>query len=443
MMHLRGLVLILLLRPGDARRSIRVDGSHHDAQQQNDRLASGLEVSAEAREGLIPGGFGRGVLRRVGSQASALREGPKQDGRRVGYLGPHRAVPWFRPGPRHAKVGLQQRMAAVATLCTGPAAAPLFSLGDNLVRATFVRRPSGRNRSPYVCDVRLADGREAIAHCPSMDMGGKLFEGVEVLLRPATDKAGKPVGSDQMGKYGTPKCEFIMLMLRCCEPENSDTAGCWVGAHPSIGERVADALLKSGALTEEIGGGRIEKVQREVTGVAGTDMRCDFLLTHADESRTIVEVKTVVDTDYDPAHTLPERFADKKCVFLGRATPYERSAIFPWGKPNQKGPDGEKVVSARAIKQVRELTKVASGELAEADGTRLAAVVLFVVVRTDARRFRPNTDACPSFARYLNKARDAGVRVLAHRIRWGADGAEEGGELGAAYHEGAIPIDFV
>ena len=34
----------------------------------------------------------------------------------------------------------------------------------------------------------------------------------------------------------------------------------------------------------------------------------------------------------------------------------------------------------------------------------------------------------------------AGVRVLAHRIRWGADGGEE--DAGAAYHEGKVPIDF-
>ena len=39
----------------------------------------------------------------------------------------------------------------------GPALLPLLDLGrDNLVRATMVCRPSKRNRSPYVADVRLA-----------------------------------------------------------------------------------------------------------------------------------------------------------------------------------------------------------------------------------------------------------------------------------------------
>ena len=37
----------------------------------------------------------------------------------------------------------------------------------------------------------------------------------------------------------------------------------------------------------------------KVTHPAGCDMRADFVLTHADKSKTVLEVKTVVDTDYD------------------------------------------------------------------------------------------------------------------------------------------------
>jgi len=53
MMHLRGLVLFLLLLPGGARRST---DSLDDVQQQDDTIANGLEVSAEARESWGPGG---------------------------------------------------------------------------------------------------------------------------------------------------------------------------------------------------------------------------------------------------------------------------------------------------------------------------------------------------------------------------------------------------
>ena len=37
----------------------------------------------------------------------------------------------------------------------------------------------------------------------------------------------------------------------------------------------------------------------QVTHPAGCDMRADFVLTHGDKSKTVLEVKTVVDTDYD------------------------------------------------------------------------------------------------------------------------------------------------
>ena len=108
---------------------------------------------------------------------------------------------------------------------------------------------------------------------------------------------------------------------------------------------------------------------------------------------------------------------------FGRTTPYERAGIFPWGRSAQTGPDGEPVVSSRAIKHVDCLA-------AAARSGRARAAVLFVVLRADAARFRPNADACPSFARHLRAARDAGVRVIAQRVRWTADGrAFSEGEL--------------
>ena len=59
---------------------------------------------------------------------------------------------------------------------------PLFTLaqGGELVEATVVRRPSARNKSPYVGDVELRDGRIALAHMPSLDVGGKCLPGAQV-----------------------------------------------------------------------------------------------------------------------------------------------------------------------------------------------------------------------------------------------------------------------
>ena len=80
---------------------------------------------------------------------------------------------------------------------------PLLLSLKGLIRAKMVRRPSARNRSPYVGDILLEDGREAIAHMPCMDMGGKCIEGANLLVRVATDAKGNPVGKDAVSaKYG-------------------------------------------------------------------------------------------------------------------------------------------------------------------------------------------------------------------------------------------------
>ena len=63
--------------------------------------------------------------------------------------------------------------------------------------------------------------------------------------------------------------------------------------------------------------------------------------------------------------------------------------------------------------------------------------MIFIVIRGDAEAFRPNHEACPSFARYIREARDAGVKVMAQKVRWG-----EGEDRGKAFWEGAVPIDF-
>ena len=88
---------------------------------------------------------------------------------------------------------------------------------------------------------------------------------------------------------------------------------------------------------------------------------------------------------------------------------------------------------------MRELTAVASGLKTGDGGKRIKAAVLFIVVRKDALSFRPNEDACPSFARYLREAREAGVQILARRVRWGE---MEGEELGNAIDDGSLPIDL-
>lgn len=193
---------------------------------------------------------------------------------------------------------------------------PLLSLGPELVRAIVVRRPSERNKSPYVGDVKLVDGgRVALAHMPSLGLGGKCKAGSEVLLKVAVDSKGRPLGANAPGKWNSPKCEFIMQvcflwpralhkpaaaqqlsdrwripqLVHVADPANSQLGGCWVGAHPALGEKIAAELLDRGALDEALGA-TVVKVETQVHNPASSDMRCDFVVTFSDRSRTVLEV---------------------------------------------------------------------------------------------------------------------------------------------------------
>ena len=62
-----------------------------------------------------------------------------------------------------------------------------------------------------------------------------------------------------------------------------------------------------------------------------------------------------------------------------------------------------------------QLKNLPSGKKCEEGVDELRAAVMFVVIREDAVHFRPNHEACPSFARYLREASEAGVQIFARR----------------------------
>jgi len=160
-MHLRCLAFLLLFLPGGARRSLRIDNSHHSKQQQNSTLANSLDVSAELQETLIPGGFGTGMSRRVGQRAGALSEWSKQHGRFAGHFGPHRASLWLRSGPRRTNVALRaasgheeaqvsskkgmpgHRHSAVRATAVAEKSALKVPPSDGTVRVRFAPSPTG------------------------------------------------------------------------------------------------------------------------------------------------------------------------------------------------------------------------------------------------------------------------------------------------------------
>ena len=115
---------------------------------------------------------------------------------------------------------------------------------------------------------------------------------ISTQVKPALDTKGNLVGPDAVNpKYGTPKCEFHCQLAKL-------PGGGWVGAHPSLGERAAVALLQRSPVLGDVWTGARAKaeIRREVTGPRGQDMRADFVVSGSGKD-CVLEVKTVVDTD--------------------------------------------------------------------------------------------------------------------------------------------------
>ena len=146
---------------------------------------------------------------------------------------------------------------------------------------------------------------------------------ISTQVKPALDTKGNLVGPDAVNpKYGTPKCEFHCQLAKL-------PGGGYVGAHPSLGEKAAVALLQRSPVLGDVWTGAREKaeIRREVTGPRGQDMRADFVVSGGSEKECVLEVKTVVDASVDAGVAAEDESGPV-------------AALFPWGSKNQKGPDG-------------------------------------------------------------------------------------------------------
>jgi len=162
--------------------------------------------------------------------------------------------------------------------------------------------------------------------------------------------------------------------------------------------------------------------------------------------RALIEVKNVVCSDYC-AEYAPVKTGPNHCVIIAsnndtdyrvekdattagkNSTDYKRSGIFPWGRVNQQF-EGEKVVSERAIKHLRNLSSLQS----DLNDENVQTVVLFVINRSDCEQMRACHEACPVFASELKAASDRGTLVISVRVRWTEDGK--------AYFDGIVPVSL-
>jgi DNA-binding sugar fermentation-stimulating protein len=323
----------------------------------------------------------------------------------------------------------------------------LLDIGP-LVKGKLIKRPSASIKSPYVSDVILLSetGEElesVLAHSPALDVGG-LCTPESVVFLSKRDPGGKTSHSIELILAPGPDQSTI----------NDDGDPVLIGSHPSLGEKIAEEVLKRGLLKDVIGldGASLvpndklsspsKKKQKKDDHVHDTgtklyrqrtygDSRVDFEIESVSDDgsskKYLIEVKNVVCSDYAEVRA-PVKTGANHCVIIAKNdenSTYKRAALFPWGRVGQTF-EGKKVVSERAIKHLRNLADL--GRNCE----ETQAVVLFVTNRSDCETMRPCDEACPVFTEELVSAASKGCMVVSVRVRWTQEGK--------AYFDGIIPV---
>lgn len=349
---------------------------------------------------------------------------------------------------------------------------------------------------------------EILAWSPALDVGGLCQSGASVLLseRQSKKTTRKTKSSSEkretthtiqlvLAVHKTPVLNIIASGNNIITKEddmvgrNLNATSSLVGANPSLGEKLAEEVLKKGLLGTMIkdksssflfnkgsdivllDSKMIKELQKNKNKtkehkeeqkqndmddfysilpfstqkkspkiymrrqVTHNDSRVDFELIGWNRElrkihRCLIEIKNVVCAEYLASdHNIPEeKRSSNHCVIMSKTQ--TRSGLFPWGRKGQTY-EGQKVVSERAIKHLKNL-----GSLVEDDERiKTSCMVLFVLNRDDCERMRACHEGCEVFADTLDDvAKNNGVMVNCFRVHWNKDGN--------AFYDGLIPVDL-
>jgi len=252
MMHLPGLVLFTLFLPGAARRSARIGGVHFDAKQLTSTLAKDLEVSADAREALLPSTFMKAVHRR--SDLQPHRAAPRlaaRKGRKKKRAAASRPKIKQTAAPRPTSVESPGRISAAlrnfAALAPHPGLAtlnddpPVYVIRDFLSPdecAAIVAEaeqgalppiPYGRKNRIFTGSKWAATGSPSAA--PFLERTAELFGASDSRFEPVTVTRyrGSPIGGEYQAQH---------LDARLAKYEERDAA-----FFASGGQRLAQVIV--------------------------------------------------------------------------------------------------------------------------------------------------------------------------------------------------------
>lgn len=197
-----------------------------------------------------------------------------------------------------------------------------------LIRVEVIHRPSKSIKSPYVADIRLEDGSEALCHTPGLGCCGLVASGKYIYVSKAANAKSKTAYTAQIA-------------------ECNDTEGIYyVGIHPMVSQAVAAKLL------DKISPTAVWKSEVKVD----THTRLDFVGTTSEGKKIYVEIKNAMISS--SASTMPRS---------------SRRAIFPEGFRKSK----TEAVSPRAVKHAETLAALAQHPDTE------ATYLVYIIPRND------------------------------------------------------------
>jgi DNA-binding sugar fermentation-stimulating protein len=241
---------------------------------------------------------------------------------------------------------------------------PLHSLPP-LVRVRVLHRPSKIIKSPYVADVVLDSGEEALCHTPGLGCSGLVAPGRILYVSRATNNSAKT--------------DYTAQVAEC---EDSEGAY-YVGIHPMVSQAMAGHLL------DHVHPDVVWRSEVKVD----THTRMDFVGTVASGKKVYVEVKNAM---------------------ISHQTHVERSsrrAVFPEGYRKVK----TDTFSPRALKHAELL-----GDLVGREDTE-AAYLVYIVPRHDCQDGLELHSHDPVYRQGVAEAMASGVQVRVFGLHVDAD----------------------
>ena len=235
-----------------------------------------------------------------------------------------------------------------------------------LYRAEVVSRPSKSIKSPYVADIRLEDGTQALCHTPGLGCCGLVSAGKYIFVSKAANAKSKTAYTAQIA-------------------ESADSEGAhYIGIHPMVSQAIAAKLL------DKINPTAVWKSEVKVD----EHTRLDFVGTTVEGKKIYVEVKNAM---IGPCNNLRK----------------DRRAIFPEGFRKSK----TDTISPRAVKHAETLATLKG--LPDTD----SAYLLFILPRNDCHDGLELNSTDPIYCKAVSDAIKQGVNVRVFGLDFQQSGA--------------------